>query len=68
MKEEIRKLAQQTGCSISLCKDAYEYAQSYAAGRDMAVAYLKAKTLAVKTTCSFHERVLRFLEDESCKS
>ncbi len=66
--KEVLELSKETGCSISMCKDAYKYAQSYADGRDMAVAYLKAKTLAVKTHCSFHDRVLRFMEATNAKS
>ena len=62
MKEQILNLSKESGCSIFMCKEALEYAASKNGGIDMAVAYLKAKTLAVKTHCSFEERVIRFME------
>ena len=68
MKEQILNLSKESGCSSSKCKEALEYANNNGGGHEMSIAYLKAKTLAVKTHCSFDERVLRFLEEESCKS
>lgn len=63
MKEQILNLSKETGCSISMCKEAVEYANKHKGSTNMAVAYLKAKTLAVKTHCSFDERVKRFMEE-----
>ena len=68
MKEQVMKLSKETGCSISLCKEAIKYANDKGYGNDMAIAYLKAKTFAVKTHCSFDERVMRFMKEASCKS
>lgn len=62
MKKQVINLSKETGCSISMCKEALEYANNNGGGHEMSVAYLKAKTLAVKTHCSFDERVLRFME------
>lgn len=65
MKEQVMNLSKETGCSISLCTEAIKYANDKGYGNDMAVAYLKAKTLAVKTHCSFDERVMRFMNNSN---
>ena len=57
---ELRNLS---GCSLSLCKRALAYTVERGGDNDMAIAYLKAKSLAVKTTCDFDERVRRFMND-----
>ena len=60
-----------SGCPLSMCKDALRYARVHGGGDHMAIAYLKAKTLAVKTHCSFDERVQRFVrrsEDENSRN
>lgn len=58
----IKELRDRTGCSLKTCKEAWEYAEKRNGGLQMAMAYCKAKSLAVKTQCSFDERVNRFLE------
>lgn len=65
MKEQILNLSKESGCSISMCKEALEYANNNGGEHEMSVAYLKAKTLAVKTHCSFEKRVIRFMEDKN---
>lgn len=50
-----------TNCPLSMCAEAVEYAEKHNGGYDIAIAYLLAKTLAVKTNCSFDERVQRFI-------
>ncbi len=54
-----------TGCGLSMCKDALKYSDEHGGGDDMAIAYLKAKCCAVKTTCSFDERVMMFYETDN---
>ena len=51
-----------SGCPLTMCKKALEYAAKHGGDARIAIAYLKAKTIAVKTTCDFDERVKRFLE------
>ena len=60
---KIKELRDRTGCSLKTCKEALEYAEERKGGFQMAIAYCKAKSLAVKTNCSFDERVQRFLEN-----
>ena len=55
--QEINKLRQVTGCSMSLCYDAIEYAESHEGCTPLG--YLKAKTLAVKIE-PFEEKVRMF--------
>jgi translation elongation factor EF-Ts len=58
--EEIKRLNVETGMGLHNCAKAYEYANG---DHDVAIAYLKATTLAVATPgLSFDERVQRFLE------
>ena len=52
-----------TGCGLALCKDALRYAENRG-GKETALVYLKAKTCAVKTSCSFDARVQRFMQKE----
>lgn len=52
-----------SGCSLAMCKKALEYAVAHNGDDRVVIAYLKAKTIAVKTTCDFDERVRRFMED-----
>ena len=59
---EILALREKTGCCVKMCKAALDYAAEHNGGEDMAIAYCKAKTLAVYTSCSFDERVQRFME------
>ena len=54
---ELRNIS---NCPLSMCAAAVKYAEEHNGGDDIAIAYLKAKTLAVKTHCSFDERVQRF--------
>ena len=55
--EDIKKLKEQTGCSLRDCKEAFEYAESHKECTPLG--YLKAKTLAVKIE-PFGEKVRRF--------
>ena len=58
--EVVKRLREFTGMGTYNCSKAYDYANG---DFDTAVAYLKAKTLAVATPdLSFDERVQRFLE------
>lgn len=52
-----------SGCSLDLCKKAIIYATDHGGDLQMAMAYLRAKTLAVKTTCDFDKRVERFMRE-----
>ena len=53
-----------TGCGLTMCKDALRYAESHGGGKEMVMAYLKAKTFAVKISCGFDVRVQRFMQKE----
>ena len=55
--EDIKKLREQTGCSLKDCKEAFEYAESHEGCTPLG--YLKAKMLAVKIE-SFGEKVRVF--------
>jgi translation elongation factor EF-Ts len=57
------KLRDLTGCGLSLCRQAMAYAVEHSGDDRMAIAYLKAKCFAVKTTCSFDERVQMFMKE-----
>ena len=58
--KKAKELSAETGIGLRNCVKAYDYANG---DHDIAVAYLKAKTLAVATPgLSFDERVQRFLE------
>jgi hypothetical protein len=48
-------------CPLLMCKAALKYATEHNDNDYMAIAYLKAKTFAVKTNCSFDERVQLFM-------
>ena len=51
-------------CPLAMCKKALEYTQEHNGDDYMAIAYLKAKTLAVATPrLSFDERVQRFMNE-----
>lgn len=56
------ELRNTSGCSLRMCKAALQYASEHGGDDLMAIAYLKAKTLSVKTNCSFNERVQRFMK------
>lgn len=61
MKELINKLRQETGCGLIDCKKAINYSNN---NYLLAVAYLKAKTLAVNTPkLNFDERVQLFYKN-----
>ena len=64
MNEAVIKLRDKSGCPLKLCKEALEYASTHGGDEELAMAFLRAKTLAVKTTCSFDERVQRFYDKE----
>lgn len=58
--QKVKELSVETGMGMHNCARAYDYANG---DHDLAIAYLKAKTLAVATPgLSFDERVQRFLE------
>ena len=60
--EKIKQLSIETGMGLHNCAKAYNYADG---DHGLAIAYLKAKTLAVATPgLSFDERVQRFLRIE----
>lgn len=58
-KEDIKKLREQTGCSLRDCKEAFEYAESHKGCTPLG--YLKAKTLAVRIE-PFEKKVRVFSE------
>ena len=64
MKVNAIELRNISNCPLQMCKAAIEYAIEHNGGETMALAYLKAKTIAVKTHCSFDERVQRFLDGD----
>lgn len=55
--EDIKKLREQTGCSLKDCKEAFKYAKSHKGCTPFG--YLKAKTLAVKIE-PFEKKVRMF--------
>lgn len=55
--ENIKKLREQTGCSLRDCKEAFEYAKSHEGCTPLG--YLKAKTLAVNIQ-PFERKVMAF--------
>lgn len=55
--EDIKKLREQTGCSLRDCKEAFEYAESHSGCTPLG--YLKAKTLAVNIQ-PFEKKVKAF--------
>ena len=55
--EDIKKLREDTGCSLRDCKEAFEYAESHEGCTPLG--YLKAKTLAVNIQ-PFEEKVRMF--------
>jgi hypothetical protein len=57
--EDIKKLREQTGCSLRDCKEAFEYAESHKGCTPLG--YLKAKTLAVRIE-PFERKVRVFSE------
>lgn len=58
---QIKELRDVTGCSLSMCRDAWIYAEEHNGDQQMAIAYCKAKTLALYTSCNFDDRVKRFM-------
>lgn len=60
---QIKELRDRTGCDLRTCKAAWQYAEERNGGLQMAIAYCKAKSLAVYTSCSFDERVKKFLDN-----
>ncbi len=55
--ENIKKLREQTGCSLKDCKEAFEYAESHKGCTPLG--YLKAKTFAVNIQ-PFERKVMAF--------
>lgn len=63
--ETIKMLHEKTGVAISICSEALEYANG---NQELAIAYTKAKTLAVATpNMTFDERIKSFLQEEESK-
>ena len=60
----VQRLQEKTGCNVQLCKEALRYVSEHDGDEDMAIAFLKAKSSAVKTTCSFDECVKSFMNHE----
>ncbi|MBO7715398.1 MAG: hypothetical protein J6S85_17680 [Methanobrevibacter sp.] len=54
---EIKELRDKTGCSLKMCKEAFEYAETHE--KCTALGYLKAKTYAVYFD-SFDRKVREF--------
>lgn len=62
--EDIKRLRDHTGVGMIQCRDAIQYAIEHEGGERLAVAYLKAKGIAVATPkLTFDERVLYFYEE-----
>ena len=61
---DILELRKKTGCGAQECKKALEYSFEKVGDKSLAIAYLKAKGLAVWMSCSFDERVLKFKKYE----
>lgn len=60
--DEIQHLKEWSGCSLANCKDAWLYSKG---NYDLAVAYLKAKGIAIATPgLTFDERVQRFYKSK----
>ena len=59
---QIKELRDITGCDLRTCRAAWLYAEEHQGDIQMAIAYCKAKTLAVYTSCSFDDRVKRFMQ------
>lgn len=58
---DVHELRELSGCSILLCKEAIEYSNG---NRELAIAYIKAKTIAVSTgKMTFDERVKSFINN-----
>ena len=64
MEKEIfvKDLHDKTGCMWQDCYDAYDYMIEHNGNRDMAIAYLKAKSFAVYYRGPFDEKVQHFLK------
>lgn len=59
---EVLRLREETGCSLSMCKDAIEYCKGR---KDVTpLGYLKAKCIAVKSNKPFYERVKFYSKGE----
>lgn len=59
----INELREKTGCGLLDCKKALDYAKG---NENIAIAYIKAKTLAVATPkLTFDERVKLFMESDN---
>lgn len=58
-----QSLKNETGFPLALCKAAIDYAYTHPGCTP--VAFLKAKAFAVKTDCSFDDRVKMFSESET---
>lgn len=58
---DVFELRNVSHCSLSQCKKAIAYATTHGGDDYMAIAYLKAINLAVKTNCTFDERVQMFM-------
>lgn len=62
--EDIQRLRNLTGVGMRQCRDAVFYAKEHRGGEKLALAYLKAKGIAVATpNLTFDERVLSFYEE-----
>lgn len=59
---EVLRLREETGCSLSMCKDAIEYCNDRIDVTPLG--YLKAKTIAVHTHMSFDDRVKFYSKGE----
>ena len=65
-KEQIIKLRTETGCSLLMCRQAFEYAEAH---QDCTpLGYLYAKTCPVYIKGTFDDRVRSFSRRESLKT
>lgn len=54
------RLMQQTNACKALCGEAIDYIAKNEGDEDMAIAYIKAKSITTKTDCSFDDAVQKF--------
>ena len=65
MKNNLKeRLMQKTGCSKALCKEAIDYITKNEGDEDMAIAYIKAKSLSTKMDNDFDTTVQKFYKGD----
>lgn len=58
------RLMQKTNCCKALCKEAIDYITKNEGDEDMAVAYIKAKSLTTKLDCNFDDAVQKIYKSD----